>query len=260
MKKIKTKETEPEEKKKRLENYKSFINRGGPSAPGSKEIPDGEENCLKNLAFVFTGKIIFGCQSIIDESLLIEGVLESLERDDGKALIEKYGGRVTTAISGKTNYVVAGRDTSEAKLSKAKEMKIEVISEDDLLEMIRTRPGESSTSKATAGKAKRTPSANAQKPKDEPEPTISSRPKRTSSTSTKKPADEPEPTVSPKPKRTPSTTTKKPADEPKAKPTSSTTTKKSTNGSDPSVRSKPVSDDSNLLCKYLSDQERKKNR
>lgn len=59
LKKIKTKEVEPEEKKKRLENYRSFINRGGPAAHGSKEIPDGEENCLKNLAFVFTGKIIF---------------------------------------------------------------------------------------------------------------------------------------------------------------------------------------------------------
>jgi replication factor C subunit 1 len=37
--------------------YKSFMNRGGPSAPGSKTIPDGEENCLQNLTFVISGKI-----------------------------------------------------------------------------------------------------------------------------------------------------------------------------------------------------------
>jgi BRCT domain type II-containing protein len=35
------------------------MNRGGPDAPGSKTIPDGEKNCLKNLAFVISGKKIF---------------------------------------------------------------------------------------------------------------------------------------------------------------------------------------------------------
>ncbi len=58
-KKIKTKEIEPELKKKRSEMYKSYINRGGPSAPGSKTIPNGEKDCLKDLTFVFSGKIIF---------------------------------------------------------------------------------------------------------------------------------------------------------------------------------------------------------
>jgi BRCT domain type II-containing protein len=32
------------------------MNRGGPDAPGSKTIPDGEKNCLKNLTFVISGK------------------------------------------------------------------------------------------------------------------------------------------------------------------------------------------------------------
>jgi replication factor C subunit 1 len=75
------------------------------------------------------------------------GVLESLERDECKTLIEKYGGRVTTAISGKTNYLIAGRDVSEGKVSKAEEMNIKTLSEDDLLEMIRTRPGDEGTPK-----------------------------------------------------------------------------------------------------------------
>ncbi|CAF1500874.1 unnamed protein product, partial [Adineta steineri] len=127
-KKMKLKEVDPFEKKKRVESYKSFINRGGPDAPGSKIIPDGEKNCLKDLTFV------------------ISGVLESLERDECKKLIEKYGGRVTTAISGKTNYLLTGRDVSEGKINKAKEIKIKIISEDDLLEMIRTRPGDQESS------------------------------------------------------------------------------------------------------------------
>ncbi len=57
-KKMKTQELDPVEKKKRSEMYKSYVNRGGPSAPGSKIIPDGEKNCLKNLTFVISGKII----------------------------------------------------------------------------------------------------------------------------------------------------------------------------------------------------------
>jgi replication factor C subunit 1 len=55
---MKTKETDPIDKRKRAEMYKSYMNRGGPSAPGSKTIPDGEENCLKNLTFVISGKIL----------------------------------------------------------------------------------------------------------------------------------------------------------------------------------------------------------
>lgn len=35
--------------------YKNFLNRGGPDAPGSKEIPQGSEDCLKSLTFVITG-------------------------------------------------------------------------------------------------------------------------------------------------------------------------------------------------------------
>lgn len=53
---MKTQEVDPLEKKKRLENYKTFMNRGGPDAPGSKTIPDGAANCLKNLTFVISGE------------------------------------------------------------------------------------------------------------------------------------------------------------------------------------------------------------
>ena len=104
--------------------------------------------------------------------------MESLERDEGKTLIEKHGGRVTTAISGKTNYLVSGREVSEAKLSKAREMKIKIISEDELLELIRTRPGseEPSTSKTTPTKLKRKSSSSntttTKKTTAEPEPPV----------------------------------------------------------------------------------------
>jgi len=70
----------------------------------------------------------------------IIGVLPSLERDECKKIIESYGGRVTTAVSGKTDYLLAGRDVGKTKTEKAEKLRIKIISEDDLLEMIRRRP------------------------------------------------------------------------------------------------------------------------
>ena len=76
-----------------------------------------------------------------------QGILESLERDECKTLIEKYGGRVTGSISSKTSYLLAGRDGGESKLEKARDFKVKVISEDDLLQMIASRPGDDETPK-----------------------------------------------------------------------------------------------------------------
>ncbi|CAF3829037.1 unnamed protein product [Adineta steineri] len=152
-KKLKTKDVDPLEKKRRVENFKTFMNRGGADAPGSKTIPDGAPNCLKNLTFV------------------ISGVLESLERDDCKDLIEKYGGRVTGSISSKTGYLLVGRDGGESKITKARDLKVKIISEDDLLQMIATRPGDDVTPKKLP-----VPSAHPQPPpspvKSKPTPNV----------------------------------------------------------------------------------------
>lgn len=103
--------------------YKQMQNRGGPANPGSKEVPKGKANCLTGLKFVLTG------------------VFDSLERDEAASIIKDLGGSVTSAISGKTNYVVAGEESGPAKLAKAEDMKIPIITEDDLLDLIREKSG-----------------------------------------------------------------------------------------------------------------------
>jgi len=60
----------------------------------------GKDNCLEGLTFVVTG------------------VLESVDRDDTKSLIERYGGKVTSNVSRNTSYIVVGRDAGESKLTK----------------------------------------------------------------------------------------------------------------------------------------------
>ena len=49
---------------------------------------------------------------------MITGVLESMERDEAKSLLERYGGKVTGNISKKTSYLVLGRDGGESKTAK----------------------------------------------------------------------------------------------------------------------------------------------
>ena len=118
----------------RGQQYRAYLNRAGPSAPGSKEIPEGESGCMIGLTFVITG------------------VLESLEREEAQELIQKYGGKVTQSISKKTSYIIVGSDPGQSKLAKASTFNTKQISEDDLLELLQTLPGksESSTPKSTA--------------------------------------------------------------------------------------------------------------
>lgn len=53
---------------------------------------------------------------------VLTGVLESMERDETKSLIERYGGKVTGNISRKTTYLVQGRDSGVSKLEKVKKV------------------------------------------------------------------------------------------------------------------------------------------
>ncbi|KAL0275125.1 UNVERIFIED_CONTAM: hypothetical protein PYX00_003084 [Menopon gallinae] len=110
-----------EQKRKHNESYQRYLNRGGPKNPGSKEIPKGTPNCLQGLTFV------------------ISGVLDSLERDEAVDLIQKCGGRVTGSVSGKTNYIVVGEEAGQSKLEKASKFGTKKLTEDDLLDLIRSK-------------------------------------------------------------------------------------------------------------------------
>lgn len=74
-------------------------------------------------------------------TFVISGVLDSLEREEAADLIKEHGGKATTSISGKTSYMLLGNDAGLQKIAKAEEMKVPMISEDDLLNLIRKRSG-----------------------------------------------------------------------------------------------------------------------
>ena len=60
----------------------------------------------------------------------------SVSRDDIKQMISNYGGKVVSAISSKTDYVLAGDKMGPAKLKKAEKLEIKIISEDEFYKMI----------------------------------------------------------------------------------------------------------------------------
>merc|ERR1711972_730633 len=92
------------------------------------------------------------------------GVLESLEREQAEELIKKCGGKISKSISKNTSYVVVGEEAGPKKLETAKNLGTPQLSEDDLLELIRTKSQNGTNQKnKNDGKKKSSP----EKPKVE---------------------------------------------------------------------------------------------
>ena len=62
-------------------------------------------------------------------SIIISGVFEKYSRDEIKALIEAHGGKNTSSISKKTDYLVAGDKIGPSKLAKAEKLSVKIINE-----------------------------------------------------------------------------------------------------------------------------------
>lgn len=70
------------------------------------------------------------------KTFVVSGVFVKYSRDDLKKAIEDNGGKVGSSISAKTNYVVAGANMGPAKLEKATQLGVPILSEDDFQRMI----------------------------------------------------------------------------------------------------------------------------
>lgn len=108
-----------------------------PVMSGTKEVPEGAEDCLMGLTFVFTG------------------VQQSLGREEGQNLVKRYGGKVTTGPSKKTSYVVLGDDAGPKKLETIAQLGLKTINEDGLFALITKLPAGGGSSNAAEAAAEK---------------------------------------------------------------------------------------------------------
>ncbi|MBR6602050.1 MAG: NAD-dependent DNA ligase LigA [Bacteroidaceae bacterium] len=70
------------------------------------------------------------------KNIVISGVFAQHSRNEYKIMIEQHGGTNVSSISGKTSFVLAGRDMGPAKLEKAQKLGVPIVDEDTFLGMI----------------------------------------------------------------------------------------------------------------------------
>jgi DNA ligase (NAD+) len=72
---------------------------------------------------------------LVGKTLVLTGTLSRLTRDEAGGLIKAAGGKVTSSVSKKTDYVIAGDDPG-SKLEKATKLGVEVLDENGLLKLL----------------------------------------------------------------------------------------------------------------------------
>ncbi|OQR75721.1 replication factor C subunit 1-like [Tropilaelaps mercedesae] len=92
-------------------NYMAYLNREPPRHLGERSHPQGSPNCLKGIVVVMTG------------------VMDYVEKEEIRDVVERCGGRITGSVSGKTTHLIAGRDSGPTKVAKAESVGAQVLDE-----------------------------------------------------------------------------------------------------------------------------------
>ena len=92
-------------------------------------------NRLKEYGVVTESKKTVEDDTLQGKTFVLTGTLPTLKRNEAKSIIESHGGKVSSSVSKKTDYVVAGAEAG-SKLDKANELGINVLTEAELLDML----------------------------------------------------------------------------------------------------------------------------
>ena len=103
------------------------------SLPKTHELIDQ----FKSIGLKLTETVIERSNDIfLGKTFVLTGTLPTLKRSEASKIITDNGGKVTSSVSKKTDYVLAGEEAG-SKLTKAQTLGITVITEEQLLEMIK---------------------------------------------------------------------------------------------------------------------------
>ncbi len=74
--------------------------------------------------------------SLAGKTFVVTGSLEQYTRDEIHDLIAKHGGRATSSVSKKTDFLVAGQSAG-SKLQKAEQLGVKILSEADFARLLK---------------------------------------------------------------------------------------------------------------------------
>ena len=76
-------------------------------------------------------------RSLEGKGFVVSGVFQNFGREELKTLIKKHGGKVLSSVSGKLDFLIAGEKMGPAKLKKATDLGIKIVSEAEFMEMLK---------------------------------------------------------------------------------------------------------------------------
>ena len=71
-----------------------------------------------------------------DKTFMITGKLEGISRAEAKSLIEENSGTIVSSVTKKLNFLIIGEKPTPKKVSKAKDLKVKIINQNELLKML----------------------------------------------------------------------------------------------------------------------------
>ena len=126
-----------------LETLTNIPDIGGIIAKSIRDYATHEENIKiindlkeENVNMTYKGQKIEENENFAGKSFVLTGTLTSFSRDEASEMIESFGGKTVNSVSKKTSVVIVG-DAPGSKYDKAKELGIDIWSEDDFKEKIK---------------------------------------------------------------------------------------------------------------------------
>jgi DNA ligase (NAD+) len=80
-------------------------------------------------------KKVFGASPFTGKTFVLTGTLSKFSREEAEEKISNFGGKCTSSVSKKTDFVLAGENAG-SKLEKGKKLKIQIIYENDFIKML----------------------------------------------------------------------------------------------------------------------------